>query len=151
MFLAVSMNVSPLLTLEPPDGEIVRVGAEAFGREGEARTRACGGFKEQVDDDLALEVAALLAPPLADLDELLGGIEDGLDLGPAQVFQTEQVVASPLRGFAFRRGQLHCHDLQSFQGAGCSGRVAGGGSREEFPRHPPPTTHLAQEMVRGTR
>ena len=80
--------------------EVVGVGAEALGREGEAGPRARGRLEKQVDDHLALEVVAFLLLAAGRLDEALGGVENGFDLRPAEFFQAEQVTASP--GHCFR-------------------------------------------------
>ena len=57
--------------------EIVRVGAETLGRESETGPRARGRLEEQVDDDLAFEVAALRAEPPSRFDKPLGRVENG--------------------------------------------------------------------------
>ncbi len=109
MFLAVSMNVSPLLMLEPPTVKSCVSALRRLAAKAKLDRVRVDGFKEEIDDDFALEIAAFLAPPLADFDELLGGVENGFDLASAQFFQTEQVAARPQDGFVFRHGHLHCH------------------------------------------
>ena len=80
MFLAVSMNDSPLLSDDADGDEVGRVGPEPLGGEAEAGAGPRGRLEEQVDDHLALEVGGFLALALADIDEFLGGVEDGEDL-----------------------------------------------------------------------
>src|SRR5262249_56203678 len=76
-------------------------------------------LEEEVDDDLALEVAALLAAALADLDELLGRVENGFDFRPAQLLQAEQVTAGPDDGLRFADGELRtAHETPSGQRRG---------------------------------
>ena len=58
MFLAVSMNDSPLERLEPLGGEVLRVGREPLGRQAEAGPRAGRVLEEQVEDDPALQARA---------------------------------------------------------------------------------------------
>src|SRR5579884_2110791 len=74
----------------PDRSKIVRVRTEALGREGEARPRAGRRLKEEIDDDFAFEITAFLTLSLADFIELLGGVENGLDLSAAQLFQSEK-------------------------------------------------------------
>ena len=95
MFLAVSMNDSPLDRLEPLGGEVLGVGREPLGRQAEAGPGAGRVLEEQVEDDPALERGHLLAAARRDLGERLGGVEDRQDLVARQVFQPQQVLAAP--------------------------------------------------------
>src|SRR5262249_43089103 len=82
-------------------GEVDGVGGQALGGEAEAGAGAGGRLEEEVDDDLSLEVGALLAAALTDLDEVLRRVEDGLDLAAAQVLEAEEVTAGPHDLFRF--------------------------------------------------
>src|SRR5262249_44645668 len=53
-------------------GKVLGVGAEALGGQAEARPRPGRRLEEEVEDDLAAQVAALAAAALADVDEGLG-------------------------------------------------------------------------------
>ena len=86
--------------------EIDRVGAKALGRQPKARSRSRGRLKEEVRDHLALEGGQLSAPPLTDLHEAFGGIEDRLDLRSAQAFEIQQMAACPAGDFCFLNGQF---------------------------------------------
>src|SRR5262249_2146802 len=78
---------------------------------GEAETGPCPrrGLEEQRHHHLALEVVALLLAARADLDELLGRVEDDEDFFPAQFLQPQQVPSRPVDGFALTHCQLRAH------------------------------------------
>ena len=91
MFLAVSMNVSPLLRLEPP-GEKSTVSAPSrrAARPKLVRVRV-DGSKNRLTTTAAFEVVALRRRALADADECLGQIEDTVERGPVEAFEAEQI------------------------------------------------------------
>ena len=91
MFLAVSMNVSPLLRLEPPGGEIDGVGAEPLGGQAEAGARPRGRLEEQVDDDLALKIVAFRIAGFANAKKRLRQIEDAIESEAVEPFEAEQI------------------------------------------------------------
>ena len=91
-FRAVSTSVSPLLTLEPDDGDVHRVGREALLGELERDARARRRLEEQVHDRRAAQRRDLLDRPLADLLERLRGVEDEANLIAREVLETEQIL-----------------------------------------------------------
>ena len=112
MFLAVSMNDSPLERLEPLGGEVLGVGREPLGRQAEAGPRAGRVLEEQVEDDPALERGHLLAAARRDLGERLGGVEDRHDLlgatgppGPSRCLRLQAAAPGPSWGDATRRSR----------------------------------------------
>ena len=90
MFLAVSMNVSPLRQAGAAGGEVERVGPEPPGGQAEAGAGAGGGLEEEVDDDLALEVVPLGLAAYPDAENL-GGVEQSREFRGREPFETEQV------------------------------------------------------------
>ena len=101
--IAVSISVSPFLTLECADRHVHDVGPEALAGEFERRLRAGRGFEEQVDLSAAAQRRALLLDLPRDRDRLLGEIEQSLDLEPVQRLDAEQVALGEDR----RRGSGH--------------------------------------------
>src|SRR5262249_51626741 len=108
------------------------VGAQPLGGEAEARTGASRRLEEEIDDDLALEVAAFLAAALADVNEVLGRIKNGLDFGPAPVFEAKQVTTGADDGLRLLHGEIDGH--------------------RESPAHEPADAHpSAQDRTRPAR
>src|SRR5262249_1569078 len=120
--------------------EIQRVGTEAAGGQAKAGARPRGRLEEQVDDDLADQVSAFLPPPLTDGDELLGTIQNGLELWAAEVFQAQQVALGRHpsgRGPADRSGSHDGFSSGGLRRSGatyCRGRIA---ARHFTPAGPP--------------
>ena len=104
MFLAVSMNVSPLRGAGAARGEVERVGPEPPGGQAEADARARGRLEEEVDDDLALQVVALGRVADADAEEPLGGVEQPRQFRGGETFEPEQV----LHGFVLSVTRYRC-------------------------------------------
>src|SRR5262249_49043419 len=104
-------------------GEVDGVGAEAPGGQAEAGARPGGRLEEEIDDDLALEVVAFAVALFTHFDELFGGVENDFDLGPAQVFEAEQMTASPGGYGRPWRGEFRVHTHPPDRRGSCSGNT----------------------------
>ena len=89
MFLAVSMNVSPLLVLEPLGEKSSASAPSRRAARPKLRPRARGRLEEEVDDDLALEVVALGRVAYPNAEKVLGGVEQSREFRGREPFETE--------------------------------------------------------------
>ena len=90
---AVSRMLSAFFSARARRREVDHVGREPLARDLEAGARARRGLEEQVDDGAAAQGRDLLHLALADLDHVLGGVEDALDVGALEVFDAEQIAS----------------------------------------------------------
>ncbi len=87
---SVSTSDSPLETLEPGGGDRDGVGAQPLGGDLETGAGARGGLEEQVDDHLPAQHVQPLEGVVLEGLEVLGAVQDGLDLGALQTLDPQQ-------------------------------------------------------------
>ena len=89
--MAVSISVSPFLTLDAADRHVHHVRPEPLARELERRLGAGRGLEEQVDLGAPAQGRALLLDLARNRHRLVGEIEQRLDLQARQMLDAEQV------------------------------------------------------------